>query len=174
MLEETWRALEVLYDSEYCRSIGVSNYEIDDLENLFETCSIKPHVNQFEFHPYQNPTDLKLFCEENKIVSQGYCPLGKGFILNDKPILDIAKKYQKTSAQILIRWAIQNNVLLVPKSTKKERVFENISVFDFHLEFHDMQILNNLHDGRRYCDPVSIQDKIDSNLPCGHKLFLIE
>jgi hypothetical protein len=174
LLAETWRALELLYDTGYCRSIGVSNYEIDDLEKLFETCSIKPHVNQLEFHPYQNPKELKLFCEENKITTQGYCPLGKGRILNDKPFCEIAKKHNKSSAQILIRWAVQNNVAAIPKSTRKERVIENVSVFDFKLDDQDMHILDNLHDGRRYCDPIEIQNKIDDNLPDGHKLFIID
>ncbi|RWS17065.1 putative oxidoreductase-like protein [Dinothrombium tinctorium] len=170
LLEDTWRALEVMYDEGLCRAIGVSNYDVSDLCEMFESSSIKPHVNQIEFHPYQNPKSLRNFCDENGIAVQGYCPLGKGKILTEKPIVEIADQVQKSPAQVLIRWAIQNNVSTIPKSTKIHRVFENSNVFDFCLSENQMNVLNNLHDGRRYVDPSSIQKRIDSQLPDGYKL----
>ncbi|RWS22823.1 putative oxidoreductase-like protein [Leptotrombidium deliense] len=172
LLEQTWRALEVMYDEGYCKAIGVSNYDINHLKDLFETSTVKPHVNQIEFHPYQNPRKLRAFCESNGIVIQGYCPLGKGKILNDTPIVNIADQVGKTSAQVLIRWAVQNGVSTIPKSTKPHRVRENSDIFDFHLSERQMNILNNLHDGRRYVDPYGIQSRIDSEMPDGYKLRL--
>jgi diketogulonate reductase-like aldo/keto reductase len=172
-LNDTWRALEVLYDEGLCKAIGVSNYEIKDLEKLLETSSVTPHVNQIEFHPYQNPKDLRNYCEQNKIQIQGYCPLGKGQLVNEQKIIDIALRHERTPAQVLIRWSIQNGVPTIPKSTKEKRVKENIGVFDFALTEQEMNILNNLHDGRKFIDGSNIKDKIDSELPDGYKLGVI-
>lgn len=171
-LSETWRALELAYDEGLCRAIGVSNYDSEHLEKLFETCAVKPLVNQIEFHPYQNALALRDFCRDHHIQIQGYCPLGKGHILNDEPIKRIANKYGKTSAQVLIRWSIQNDVATIPKSTRESRVLENIQVFDFEIDASDMNVLNGLNDGRRYVDASKIHDKINSNLPDGYKLSL--
>lgn len=169
-LEDTWRVLELLYDEGFCRAIGVSNYNRADLESLLETSTVSPHVNQVEFHPFQNPQKLRKFCKENKIQIEGYCPLGKGQILNEEPVVHLARHYGRTSAQILIRWSIQNGVVTIPKSTKEKRVKENSQVFDFKLSEGDMNMLNNLHENRRFVDVSNIQDKIDKCLPDGYKL----
>lgn len=128
LLEDTWRMMELLYDEgiKYqiktlslllkacncnliglCHSIGVCNYEISHLEELLETCSVIPHVNQIELNPYHNPSELKEFCHETGIVVEGYCPLGKGSLVEEKAIWNVAQKYKRTPAQILIRWSIQ-------------------------------------------------------------------
>jgi diketogulonate reductase-like aldo/keto reductase len=171
-LSETWRALELAYDEGTCRAIGVSNFEVDDLDRMFDFCSIKPLVNQIEFHPYHHPITLLEYCEDNGIQVQGYCPLGKGQILADKCVIRVAAKHAKTPAQVLIRWALQQNVATVPKSTKIGRVMENMNVFNFELDAQDMEVLNNLTNKKRFVDPATIQDKIDSNLPDGYKLRL--
>jgi len=174
LLEETWRSLELAYDAGLCRAIGVSNYEIDHLEELFDTCSVKPHVNQIEFHPYNQRSHLLEFCQDSGIQVQGYCPLGKGLIVKDKIIIDIANRKKRTPAQVLLRWSLQKGVAPVPKSTKVERVAENIDVFGFALSFEEMALIDAIQTKRRFCDPKGIQSKIDSNLPDGYKLLLTD
>lgn len=170
--EDTWREMEILLDEGYVRAIGVSNFSIGHIEEMLDYCCVVPHVNQVEFHPYQNPYQLHQFCMENGIQLEGFCPLAKGQILNEIPVTRIASKLGKTPAQVLIRWSIQNNVVTIPKSTKLERVLENSQVFDFTLNDEDMTILNSLHDGRRMVDLSGLQDKIDHPLPDGYKLKL--
>ncbi|CAN7938286.1 unnamed protein product, partial [Ixodes hexagonus] len=172
MLDDTWRQLELLYDQGLCRAIGVSNYEASDLEPLLEACSVVPHANQVEFHPYHFPRDLLGFCQEHGIQFQGYSPLGKGKLVLDPEVLRVARSCGRTPAQVLVRWSIQNNVVAIPKSTKKYRVKENSQVFDFELSAQDMESLNGLNRNLRYIQRSGIQQKIDSDLPDGYKLQL--
>uniref|UniRef100_T1J1M3 NADP-dependent oxidoreductase domain-containing protein n=1 Tax=Strigamia maritima TaxID=126957 RepID=T1J1M3_STRMM len=172
--QETWRALELMYDEGLLKSIGVSNFLPSHLEELEETASVLPHINQIEFHPYQNPVQVRKYCESSNIQLEGFCPLAKGRILNESPIVNIAKKMKKTPAQILIRWSLQNGVVTIPKSTKKHRIFENCQVFDFNLSHDDMQTLSLLHDGRRCVDVSKVQSKIDTIATDGYKLQLGE
>jgi len=170
VLEETWREMEKLYDNDKVKSIGVSNFDIQDLENILESCSVVPHLNQCEFHPCQNPTSLRNYCKENKIQFSGYCPLAKGRILNLDPIQKIAKKYGKSPAQICIRWSIQNDVPAIPKSKRPSRVLENSLVFDFELAPEDMYVLDNLHltENVKVVKLNNIKDTM--YLPDGYKL----
>lgn len=155
---ETWRALEELYKEGVCRSIGVSNFLIHHLEQLKEDCSVVPHVNQVEYHPFQQPTDLIEYCRKEGIAFEGYSPLAKGEVMSDPTVLQIAQKYGRTPAQICIRWSIQNGVITIPKSTKKTRVQENCQVFGFQLEEADMAALGRLHDGRHVTwDPADVE-----------------
>lgn len=155
---ETWRALEKLYEEGACRAIGVSNFMVHHLEQLKEDCSVVPHVNQVEYHPFQQPNRLIEYCRQEGIVVEGYSPLAKGQILSDPTILKIAEKYGRTPAQIGIRWSIQNGAVTIPKSTKKERVVENCQVFGFQLEEEDMEAINKLHDGRHVSwDPTNVE-----------------
>lgn len=170
--EETWRAMEVLYDEGRCHAIGVSNFLVEHLSDLLDTCSVPPHVNQCEFHPYQNPAELRNFCAENGIQFEGYCPLANGKILGEEPVVRAAQALGKTAAQVLIRWSIQNAVVTIPKSTKEERVLENSQVFDFELSNDQMEILNELNQNMKVIDRDSIQAKVDANLPDGYRLRL--
>ncbi|XP_041660002.1 glyoxal reductase-like isoform X1 [Cheilinus undulatus] len=155
---EAWRALEELYELGLCRSIGVSNFMIHHLEQLKQDCTVVPHVNQVEYHPFQQPKELIEYCRQKGIAFQGYCPLAKGQALSDPTIIQIAKKYGHTPAQICIRWSIQNGAITIPKSTKKERVVENCQVFGFQLEEEDMEAINKLHDGRHVSwDPTNVE-----------------
>lgn len=148
MIAETWRALEELYNQGLCKAIGVSNFLIPHLKELLQDCTVVPHVNQVEFHPYNNPKELRDYCKTKNIEFTGYCPLAKGKILDRSPDLqDIAKKYSKTVPQILIRWSLQNGVVTIPKSTKENRIKENSEVFDFSLTPKEMHVLSTLHDG---------------------------
>uniref|UniRef100_A0A8B9TNG8 NADP-dependent oxidoreductase domain-containing protein n=2 Tax=Anas platyrhynchos TaxID=8839 RepID=A0A8B9TNG8_ANAPL len=145
---ETWTAMEELYEKGLCRSIGVSNFLISHLEQLKEDCVVTPHVNQAEYHPFQRPQELVDYCRSRGIVFEGYCPLAKGEALTHPSVIQLAKKYGKTPAQICIRWSIQNGIVTIPKSTKAERIEENCKVFDFTIAEDDVEILNGLHDGR--------------------------
>uniref|UniRef100_A0A8C5Q728 NADP-dependent oxidoreductase domain-containing protein n=1 Tax=Leptobrachium leishanense TaxID=445787 RepID=A0A8C5Q728_9ANUR len=140
-----------------CRSIGVSNFLVHHLEQLKEDCSVVPHLNQVEFHPFQRPQELMDYCRRNNIVFGGYCPLAKGQALTHPVIQQLAKSYGRTPAQICIRWSIQNGAITIPKSTKEERIEENCKVFDFSLMDEDVATLNSLHDGRHVSwDPTNI------------------
>ncbi|XP_030351497.1 sphingosine 1-phosphate receptor 1 isoform X11 [Strigops habroptila] len=140
--------MEELYEKGLCRSIGVSNFLISHLEQLKEDCVITPHVNQVEYHPFQRPQELVDYCRSRDIVFEGYCPLAKGEALTYPSIIQLAKKYGRTPAQICIRWSIQNGIVTIPKSTKAERIEENCKVFDFAIAEDDVEVLNGMHDGR--------------------------
>ncbi|GAB6022348.1 hypothetical protein CHUAL_006468 [Chamberlinius hualienensis] len=174
MREDTWRELEMLLDEGYVKAIGVSNFSIAHLEEMMDYCGVIPMVNQVEYHIFQNPYKLHMFCDENSIQLQGYCPLAKGTILNEPVVTSIADKMKKTPAQILIRWSIQNNVVTIPKSTKLARIEENSQVFDFSLCEEDMNILNGMHDDRRIVNLSMLQEKVDNPQPDGYKLNLIQ
>ncbi|KAM9719321.1 glyoxal reductase isoform 1-T2 [Menidia menidia] len=157
MRAETWRALEELYKEGVCRAIGVSNFLVHHLEELKDSCSVVPHVNQVEYHPFQQPSHLMDYCRKEGIVFEGYSPLAKGQVFNCPIINQIAKKHARTPAQICIRWSIQNGVVTIPKSIKKNRIQENCQVFGFKLQEEDMNALGRLHDGRHVSwDPTSI------------------
>ncbi|XP_041751549.2 uncharacterized oxidoreductase ZK1290.5 isoform X2 [Coregonus clupeaformis] len=155
---ETWRALEELYKEGLCHAIGVSNFLVSHLQELKEDCSVVPHVNQVEYHPFQQPEELVEYCRQEGIVFEGYCPLAKGQALSHPTILQLAHKYARTPSQICIRWSVQNGVVTIPKSTKNERILENCQVFGFHLEGKDMAALGRLHDGRHVSwDPTRVE-----------------
>lgn len=158
MRAETWRALEELYEEGVCRAIGVSNFLVHHLEQLKEDCCVVPHVNQVEYHPFQQPSHLIEHCRQEGIVFEGYCPLAKGQVLSNPTVLQVAEKYRRTPAQICIRWSIQNGVVTIPKSIKKERIQENCQVFDFQLEESDMASLGRLHDDRHVSwNPTNVE-----------------
>ncbi|XP_032387699.1 uncharacterized oxidoreductase ZK1290.5 [Etheostoma spectabile] len=158
MRAETWRALEELYKEGLCCAIGVSNFLVHHLEELKEDCTVVPHVNQVEYHPFQQPSHLMEYCRQEGIVFEGYSPLAKGQVLSNPTVLQIAEKYRRTPAQICIRWSIQNGVVTIPKSTKKKRIQENFQVFGFQLEESDMAALGGLHDGRHVSwDPTNVE-----------------
>uniref|UniRef100_A0A1A7YV06 NADP-dependent oxidoreductase domain-containing protein n=1 Tax=Iconisemion striatum TaxID=60296 RepID=A0A1A7YV06_9TELE len=157
MRAETWRALEELYEEGICRSIGVSNFLIPHLEQLKEDCSVVPHVNQVEYHPFQQPSDLMEYCRKEGIVFEGYSPLAKGQVFKNPVVQQVAEKHGRTQAQICIRWSIQNGVVTIPKSVKKNRIRENCQVFGFQLDEADMAALGGLHDGRHVSwDPTNV------------------
>ncbi len=143
----TIRILELELDSGRCRSIGVSNFLECDLECLAETASLAPHVNQCEFHPLQNPTELRRYCAEEGIQFQGYCPLGKGLLLGEPEVLEASRRLRVTPAQVLIRWSAQSGAVTIPKSTRPGRVAENAAVLGerFALDEAAMAALDGMH-----------------------------
>lgn len=163
-LRETWKAMEELYASGKCKAIGVSNFLQQHLEEISEICTIKPHVNQIEFHPYCHPKDLIHFCRSHDIVVEGYCPLGKGMILQNKrlraPLEAIALRHSKTVAQVLIRWSLQHDVVTIPMSTNMQRCEENFAVLDFVLSEEDMAAMDALCEVERVkatWDPLHVE-----------------
>lgn len=155
--KDSWKALEKIYESGYCKSIGVSNYMIPHLEELFTYANVIPVMNQLEFNPFNYQKDLLDFCNKNKIILEAYAPLTRSKRLDDKTFLPIAQKHKKSNAQVLIRWAIQHELVVIPKSVHKERIIENANVFDFTLDESDMKILDNMSDGfRSSWDPTKI------------------
>jgi methylglyoxal/glyoxal reductase len=128
------------------RAIGVSNYSIRELSELLDKSDVVvPAVNQVEFHPFLYQEELLSFCKNNKIQLEAYSPLTRGKRLNHLNIIEMAKKYDKTPSQILIRWSLQHDVIVIPKSIHEARIKENSQVFDFQLEPNDMKLLDSLN-----------------------------
>ncbi|MBD3190638.1 MAG: aldo/keto reductase [Candidatus Heimdallarchaeota archaeon] len=143
---ESWKALESLYEKGKCKAIGVSNYQIRHLQELLDNSTVVPTVNQVEFHPFLYQKGLLNFCRSNNIQLEAYSPLTKGRKLNDPKLLKIAEKYSKTSAQILIRWCLQKEVVTIPKSSSLKHITENANVFDFNISQEDMNLLDSFNE----------------------------
>ena len=141
---DTWRAKEKLYTEGKIRAIGVSNFLEHHLEPLMENAKIMPSVNQIEYHPGFMQNDCVKFCTDNNIQVEGWSPLGRGKVLENEMLKEIALKYNKSVAQLCIRWALQNNVLPLPKSTTPNRIKENFEVFDFEILESDMSLINQM------------------------------
>jgi diketogulonate reductase-like aldo/keto reductase len=176
----SWRALEALRAAGKARSIGVSNFTIRHLTELLAETKTVPAVNQVEFHPYLYQRDLLDFCAGRGIVLEAYSPLTKGTRLKDPKLVAVAKKYSKaggqptasssrlplvdrlsgrsetkSTAQILIRWALQHGLAVIPKSANRKRICENADVFDFEITAEDMELLDRFHENLRTCwDPT--------------------
>src|SRR5690606_15717469 len=132
------------------RSIGVSNFQIHHLEDLMMDCEIKPAVNQVEFHPYLTQEELRAFCKEQQIQVEAWSPLMMGHVVKDETIRQIAEKYQKTPAQIVLRWDLQHQVVTIPKSVNEKRIIENSEIFDFELSEEDMNRIDQLNRNHRF------------------------
>lgn len=146
---DSWRALEELYEEGKCKSIGVSNYMEWHLEELLKVAKIIPVVNQVEFSPYLYLKKLQDYCMQKKIWIQAYSPLTKGKMLDDPPLMEIAKKYQKSTAQILIRWCLQRDTIVIPKSANHNNISENMEIYDFEISKEDMKTLDAFHRNMR-------------------------
>lgn len=147
--KDAWRALETLYKDGRVKAIGVSNFQIHHLEDLMKDAEIKPMVNQVEYHPRLTQKELHSFCQEHGIQLEAWSPLMQGQLLDHEVLKDIANKYNKSTAQIILRWDLQNGVVTIPKSTKEHRIIENASVFDFELTKEDMERINDLNQNYR-------------------------
>lgn len=141
---DTWRAFEKLQKDGLIKSIGVSNFMVHHLKSLMETAEIIPSVNQIEFHPGQMQEEVVEFCKKNKILVEGWSPLGTGKMLTNPQLMEIAKRYNKSVAQLCIRWCLQNDVLPLPKSVTPQRIAENTEVFDFKITDADMKAIDSM------------------------------
>lgn len=146
---ESWQALEELYSAGKIKAIGVSNFEIHHLEELLSFAKVTPVVNQVELHPKLAQQALRDFCEKHDIKVQAWSPLMQGKLLTDPVVKDIAEKHQKTPAQVILRWDIQQDILLVVKSVHEQRMKSNADVFNFELDSADMTRLNQLNEALR-------------------------
>ncbi len=147
---ETWKALECLYKEKRVRSIGVSNFLQYHLEELLGSAEIVPMVNQMEFHPFLVQQELLNFCNEKEIQYEGWSPMMQGNIFKMPEFKDLAEKYGKTIAQVVLRWNLQKGVITIPKSSKKERIRENADIFDFQLTEEEVRYLDSLDQRKRF------------------------
>ncbi|WP_026568281.1 aldo/keto reductase [Bacillus sp. UNC41MFS5] len=147
--KEAWRALETLYKEGRVRAIGVSNFQVHHLEDLLKDAEIKPMINQVEYHPRLTQNEVQAFCRENGIQMEAWSPLMQGQLLDNEVLVELASKYNKSVAQIILRWDLQNGVITIPKSTKEHRIIENSQVFDFELTQEDMHQINELNQNHR-------------------------
>lgn len=149
MNPETWEAIEELYEQGYVKAIGVANFHIHHLQELFKTAKIKPMVNQVERHPFINQSELADFCAQHNIVMEAWSPIGKGKY-EDNPILSrIARDHNKSVAQIILRWHYQTEFIAIPKSETPSRIKENFSIFDFELNKREIADINGLDKHQR-------------------------
>ena len=153
----TWKALEKLYHEGRVKAIGVANYLIPFLDELGIEATEVPAVNQVEFSPYLYQEDLLNYCREKNVQLQAYSPLVRGQRMTDPKLVDLAGKYGKSPAQIILRWAMQLGVSTIPKSSNLERLKENFDVFDFEISQDDMTYINGFNENLRLVgDPMEL------------------
>lgn len=147
---ETWKALEKIYEEGKVRAIGVSNFQIHHLEDIFEQCKVKPAINQVELHPHFSQLELRQFCQQHGIQIEAWSPLARARLLDEPILAEIGQKYGKSPAQVVLRWHLQQDIVIIPKSVKLERIKENADIFDFELSYEDMEEINRLNKNQRY------------------------
>jgi diketogulonate reductase-like aldo/keto reductase len=155
---ETWRAFEKLYSDGKVKAIGVSNFTPEYLERLLAESTVAPAVNQIELHPRFNQAATREFCHAHGIAVESYSPLGGSTsnLVNDQTLSEIGKTYGKTAAQVILRWHLQQGLIVIPKSVRPERIAQNFAVFDFELSEDDMKKIDDLNtDERVGADPVT-------------------
>lgn len=147
--KEAWRALETIYKEGRVKAIGVSNFHVHHLEDLMKDAEMKPMIDQIEFHPRLTQKELQAFCRENGIQMEAWSPLMQGQLLDHPVLKEIAERHQKSVAQVIIRWDLQNGVVTIPKSIKEHRIVENADVFNFELSADDMAKIDALNENLR-------------------------
>jgi diketogulonate reductase-like aldo/keto reductase len=165
-LADTWKAMERLVDQKLVRSIGLSNFKAEEIEEILQTARIKPAVNQIELHPYLNQQALREYCAKKNIVVTSYCPLANLKRPNEReedasplyhPVVqEIAKAKNKTTAQVILRWHLQHGLTVIPKTVTPSRVAENCQIFDFSLTDEEMSQIDQLEkdNHRRFINPA--------------------
>ncbi|EZX54950.1 hypothetical protein V043_01204 [Staphylococcus aureus C3965] len=147
---ETYKAMEELYEQGKVKAIGVCNFNVHHLEKLMAQSSIKPMVNQIEVHPYFNQQELQEFCDRHDIKVTAWMPLMRNRgLLDDPVIVKIAEKYHKTPAQVVLRWHLAHNRIIIPKSQTPKRIQENIDILDFNLELTEVAEIDALNRNAR-------------------------
>lgn len=148
--KETWKALGELYQKGVIKAIGVSNFMQNHLEELMADCEVVPMVNQVEFHPHLVQQDLLDFCAKHKIQHQAWSPMMQGKIFQMKEFDRLREKYNKSIAQIVLRWNLQKGVATIPKSSNKDRIVSNADIFDFELSPADIAYIDALNQNLHY------------------------
>ncbi|KQS91940.1 aldo/keto reductase [Chryseobacterium sp. Leaf394] len=142
----SWRAMEELYREGKIKAIGVSNFHPDRIMDLMVHNEIKPAINQIETHPFHQQTETQNFLDENEVQIQSWGPFaeGKNGMFTNESLVSISKKYNKSVAQVILRWLTQRGVVAIPKSVRKEKIIENFNIFDFELDGEDMNVIKSL------------------------------
>jgi methylglyoxal/glyoxal reductase len=154
---KTWKAMERIVAGGKCRAIGVSNYTMRHLQEILSASNVKPTVNQVEFTPFCNQRELLRFCRAQSIQMEAYSPLARGNRFSDSTLRRIAAKYERSTAQILIRWALEHQVVVIPKASNLRHLRENFEVFDFSISSEDMASLNGLNEDLHFSwDPTDL------------------
>lgn len=147
--KDTWKALEKLYKEGLVRAIGVSNFHTHHLDNLLADAEVVPMVNQVETHPLLSQKELLQYCKEHRIQMEAWSPLMQGNL--DHPVLkEIAEAHGKSPAQIVLRWDLQNGVVVIPKSINEHRIKENSEIFDFELSAEEMEKIDGMNENKRF------------------------
>jgi 2,5-diketo-D-gluconate reductase A len=146
---DTWRAFERVHDEGRARTIGVSNFRIEDLEQLQQTAFIQPTVNQIELHPHFPQAELRDWHVEHAIATESWSPLAQGDLLVNETIASVAARHNRTPAQVILRWHLQLGNIVIPKSVTPARIRENFELFDFELNEEDMTEIAALDVGQR-------------------------
>ncbi len=155
--KDSWRALEKIKSDGKAKSVGVSNFMVNHLKDLLSETSLVPAMNQVEFHPFLNDKALYDYCKQKGILLEAYSPLSHGKKLEDPKVTQVASKYKKSNAQLLIRWALQKGLVVIPKSVNPTRIIENGNVFDFEISNEDMLLMESWNENFRTCwDPTEI------------------
>ncbi|WP_164745608.1 aldo/keto reductase [Neobacillus mesonae] len=158
---ETWRAFERLYEEKMVLAIGVCNYQMHHLEKLKTKANVMPMVNQIEIHPYMTQFPLREYLKEQKIAVEAWGPLARGKVLKEAVLEELARFYQKTPAQIVLRWHLQHGSIFIPKSSTPSRIEENADIYDFELSSADMAKIDALNkDHRTGPDPDKVYPTI--------------
>lgn len=148
-IKETWRAMEYLYKEKKVRAIGVCNFTAKQIEEIIGFSEINPMVNQIEIHPKRSEKELLKVCKRHNIVVQAWSPIMRGQLSSNIIIKKLSKKYNKSEAQIILRWHLQNNVIAIPKTSKFSRIRENIDIFDFEIEKEDIDEIDTINENER-------------------------
>ncbi|QPC48326.1 aldo/keto reductase [Mangrovibacillus cuniculi] len=148
-INDTWKAMEKLYADGLIKSIGVSNFHQHHFEKLFTTANEKPVLNQVELHPHLSQQPLREYLAKEDIVVQAWSPLGQGQLLTNDTLKEIAGNYDRSVAQVILRWHLQNDITIIPKSVTPSRIEENARLFDFELTKEDMERIDALNRDER-------------------------
>ena len=144
---DTWKAFEELYEDGKVKAIGVCNFKQNHLEELIKNSKIKPMVNQVEMHPSNQKKELLDYCEKNEIQLIAWSPIMRGKIFDNELMISLSEKYNKSIAQIVLRWHMQRGIIPIPKSSNESRIKENLNIFDFEICKEDMEKINLLDEG---------------------------
>lgn len=155
--KKAWKILEEIQVSGAAKNIGVSNYTVRHLEEMKKYAKITPAVNQVELHVFLQQPELLEYCRNNNITVEAYSPLAHGKVMDDPEIARIAEKHSKSYAQIMLRWCVENNLVVLAKSITASRIVENIDIFNFELDQEDLKAIKGLERDLRTCwSPVYV------------------
>ncbi|MBL1230571.1 aldo/keto reductase [Enterococcus sp. BWB1-3] len=142
--KESWRAMEEIYESGRAKAIGLSNFHKHHVEDILADAKVRPVVDQIELHPTLSQVPLREYLKKENIAVEAWSPLGQGKSLENPVLVEMGKKYGKSAAQVIIRWHLQNDIIVIPKSVHEERIRENFDVFDFELSQEDLKVIDDL------------------------------